>query len=237
LSVEPSQSYITIQIPPQLRWKLPAEPEKILPTVCTSFEILQQIVTLLAAASNSESAEEISRHLAKAEAAARSGAILVSTTQNSSDKPSRPQRECCRNIIIPRWLESTWPVPPNGDNLSESFISLAEHIGEARFNLSKSLPNLLQLLDGFWEQLVLIQSASLQTKNAGWSACAADQLFPDSPWPGSASRLYKKKLDCQIDYYTEEQLFWENLNPSLHFTDEDLTLFAKIVKEYSEAKK
>jgi len=237
LSVEPSQSYITIQIPPELRWKLPAEPEKILPTVCASFEKLQQIVILLAAASNSKSTEEISRHLAKAEATARSAAILINTTQNSSDKQSRPQRECCRNIIIPRWLESTWPAPPNGDNLGESFISLAERIGEARFNLSKALPNLLQLLDGFWEQLVLVQSASLQTRNGGWSASTADQLFPDSPWPRSASKLYKKKLDGQVDYYTDEQLFWENLNPSLHFTDEDLTLFAKIVKEYSEAKK
>jgi len=226
LSVEPEKKFITLKAVPNFRWKLPAEPDFLLPIICTSFETLQEIIALLAQATRAKEPAE-KKHLfdlasQKALTAAQAVKLPEATTRDSVYL----RLDNSQHIVIPRWIRRDYPVPPDGQTLSQSFQTLSGHIVRAGINWTRNVFHLLSKLDGFWEQLLRIQSLCLQSSNNGWSVYTSNGFSEDSwsDFPFAATELFNKRVSQKVDYFTPEQLSPNNLTATLELTPEDLEI-------------
>lgn len=195
LNIEPPRKFVHLRCTNGFRWKLPAEPDRLLPITCASFDALEKIVAHLAAWQKKtldvEKAQQLQSAINEAQLASAKVSLPIGETKDTLHTSPTPT-QC---ILFPRWIDRDWPIPAYGQTLAESFRALAYLIERGRKTWPKQLPKILDHLNGFWEQLERAERASLASPE-GWTVYD-NPAFEDSPVrPTTATTKFLKLLDA-----------------------------------------
>lgn len=212
LNIEPPRRFVLLRCANGFRWKLPAEPDRLLPLATASFDAVEKITDYLAKACENDATAALRRQrlqLAATEAVLVSQAVNLPIAETKDTLFTATRSGQC--ILYPRWIARDWPIPSYGQTLAESFRSLSYQIEKARKTWPRDLPKLLQHLDGFWEQLVRAKRAAL-TSASEWTVYA-NPIFDDADEtrPNRASTLFHSCFQSAGPA--------DNLTPSLICTD------------------
>ena len=214
LNIEPPRKYVHLRCTNGFRWKLPAEPERLLPLTCASFDALENIISFLAAWETKtrpiDKAQQLQSAVNEAQIASKKVALPVGETKDTLHTSQVPS-QC---LLFPRWIDRDWPIPAYGQTLAESFSALSYLIERARKTWPKNLPTILKHLNGFWEQLERAEKAGLVSPS-GWSIYS-NPFFNESPQcPSKATEKYMKHFEASTVVSIED------ITPSLACHDPD----------------
>ena len=210
LNIEPPRKFVHLRCTNGFRWKLPAEPDRLLPITCASFDALDKILAHLAAWQKKkvdiEKAQQLQSAINEAQLVSKKVSLPIGETKGTLHTSPSPT-QC---ILFPRWIDRDWPIPAYGQTLAESFNALAYLIERARKTWPRQLIKILDHLNGFWEQLERAERASLASPER-WTVYS-NPAFEDSPVrPNKATAKFLKLL--------QEPVPVEELTPSLTLHD------------------
>lgn len=192
LNIEGNRRYVHIRCAQGFRWKLPAEPDRLLPIVDACLDAVCSITKCIAQAAKERKASPfLEEAVQKAQAASETAELPVGETKDTLYGHRENYAAQC--ILFPRWIPRDWPIPAFGQTLAESFRALAHQIKKCNKNWANSIQRLLSTLDGFWDQLLRARKASLASPNS-WSVYN-NPVFDDSELeirPDKASVLFNQ---------------------------------------------
>lgn len=200
LNVEPPRRFVHLRCTSGFRWKLPAEPDRLLPITCACSDAVDEIAKYLALATRASDVEVKKFNLTlaadEAERASKIAELPKAETNNIFYNEKAGNVQC---ILFPRWIDRSWPFPSYGQTLAESFRALAYQILKCNSRTwPKEAPRVLEHLDGFWEQLTRAEKAALTSADS-WTVYK-NPIFDDDDddstnppvRPNHATSLYNR---------------------------------------------
>ena len=228
LNIEGDRRYVHLRCAQGFRWKLPAEPERLLPITSACLTAVEKITRSVAqAAKAGRKAPFLQTAVDTAKFASEAAELPVGETKDELYGHKRQLTTQC--ILFPRWIPRNWPIPSFGQTLAESFRALAHQLTKCGKNWPCNLQQIVSSLDGFWEQLLRAQKASLASSNS-WSIYH-NPVFDDRELevrPNLATALYNQIFFRRVE--SEQPVAAEDLESSL--TSQDLQDLDKLLDEY-----
>lgn len=229
LNIEAQRRFVHLRCANGFRWKLPAEPDTLLPITCACSDAIQSITEYIALASRAvhtsgQKKQFLQRAANEAVLAGKKAALPLGETKDTL----YGHRDNCvaQCILFPRWIPRDWPVPSFGQSLEESFKTLADQILRAVRSWPANAEKIVFNLNGFWEQLQRAERAALASPSS-WTVYQ-NPVFDDSAFevrPTFATALYNRLLVEGPRSSSEEELC-----PSL--TEDDGGQLAQLLEEY-----